>query len=131
MRDVAYVHMGSPPQTNIVRVDGKQAVLMTILKAGSASTLDVINGVKELLPQIRASLPTSLNLTAVGDQSTFVTDAVSGVMREGVIAAALTGLMILLFLGSWRSTLIITVSIPLAILFSVTVLSVLGRRSTS
>ncbi len=127
MRDVAYVHMGSPPQTNIVRVDGKKAVLMTILKAGSASTLDVINGVKELLPQIRASLPKSLNLTAVGDQSTFVTDAVSGVMREGVIAATLTGLMILLFLGSWRSTVIIMVSIPLAILFSVAVLSVLGQ----
>ncbi len=127
IRDVAFVHDGSPPQINIVRVDGSKAVLMTIQKAGSASTLDVINGVKALLPQIRAGLPKSLELTAVGDQSAFVNDAVTGVMREGVIAATLTGLMILVFLGSWRSTLIIMISIPLAILFSVTVLSVLGE----
>ena len=127
MRDVASIHDGSPPQTNVVRVDGSHAVLMTILKAGSASTLDVINGVKRLLPKIRASLPPSLELTTVGDQSEFVNDAVSGVLREGAIAAALTGLMILIFLGSWRSTLIITVSIPLAILFSVAVLSILGE----
>jgi CzcA family heavy metal efflux pump len=127
IHDVAYVHDGSPPQTNIVRVDGSHAVLMTIQKAGSASTLDVINGVKALLPKIRASLPASLKLEAVGDQSEFVNDAVSGVLREGVIAAALTGLMILCFLGSWRSTLIITVSIPLAILFSVAVLAALGE----
>ena len=100
---------------------------MTIQKAGSASTLDVINGVKALLPKIRASLPKSLELEAVGDQSQFVNDAVSGVLREGIIAAALTGLMILIFLGSWRSTLIITISIPLAILFSVAVLSALGE----
>jgi multidrug efflux pump subunit AcrB len=100
---------------------------MTIQKSGSASTLDVINGVKALLPKIRESLPKSLELHAVGDQSVFVNDAVSGVIREGVIAAALTGLMILLFLGSWRSTLIITISIPLAILASVTALSVLGE----
>ena len=127
IRDVAFVHDGSPPQINIVRVDGKKAVLMTILKAGSASTLDVINGVKALLPTIKAGLPKSLELTAVGDQSDFVNDAVSGVLREGVIAAALTGLMILVFLGSWRSTLIITISIPLAILFSVAVLAALGQ----
>jgi CzcA family heavy metal efflux pump len=127
VRDVAFVHDGSPPQTNIVRVDGNHAVLMTIQKAGSASTLDVINGVKALLPKIQESLPKSLDLHAVGDQSVFVDDAVSGVIREGVIAAALTGLMILLFLGSWRSTLIITISIPLAILASVTTLSVLGE----
>ncbi len=127
IRDVAFVHDGSPPQTNIVRVDGAKAVLMTIQKAGSASTLDVINGVKALLPKIRAGLPPSLDLTAVGDQSEFVNDAVSGVMREGVIAASLTGLMILVFLGSWRSTLIIMISIPLAILFSVTLLSILGE----
>jgi CzcA family heavy metal efflux pump len=127
IRDVANVHDGSPPQTNIVRVDGSHAVLMTIQKAGSASTLDVINGVKALLPKIRASLPKSLDLEAVGDQSEFVNDAVSGVLREGIIAAALTGLMILIFLGSWRSTLIITISIPLAILFSVAVLSALGE----
>ena len=127
IRDVAFVHDGSPPQINMVRVDGSKAVLMTILKAGSASTLDVINGVKALLPHIRAGLPKSIELTAVGDQSSFVNDAVSGVMREGVIAATLTGLMILIFLGSWRSTLIIMISIPLAILFSVTMLSILGE----
>ncbi len=127
MRDVAYVHDGSPPQTNIVRVDGKRAVLMTILKAGAASTLDIIGGIKALLPRLRAELPPSLRLEAVGDQSIFVKAAVSGVVREGGIAALLTGLMILLFLGSWRSTLIITISIPLAILFSLTMLSALGE----
>ena len=127
IHDVAFVHDGSPPQTNIVRVDGSKAVLMTILKSGSSSTLDVINGIKALLPHIRAGLPSSLDLTAVGDQSSFVNDAVSGVMREGVIAASLTGLMILIFLGSWRSTLIIMISIPLAILFSITLLSLLGE----
>ena len=112
---------------NVVHVDGTHAVLMTILKAGSASTLDIIAGVKKLLPQIEQSLPPSLHLKAVGDQSVFVKAAVSGVIREGIIAAALTGLMILVFLGSWRSTLIITISIPLAILFSVVMLSVLGE----
>jgi CzcA family heavy metal efflux pump len=127
IRDVAHVHDGSPPQINVVRVDGKHAVLMTILKSGSASTLDVISGVKALLPKIQESLPKSLNLVAVGDQSKFVSDAVSGVIREGIIAAALTGLMILIFLGSWRSTVIITISIPLAILASITALSVLGE----
>jgi multidrug efflux pump subunit AcrB len=127
IRDVAFVHDGAPPQINVVRVDSSHAVLMTILKSGSASTLDVINGIKALLPKIRESLPRSLTLHVVGDQSVFVNDAVSGVIREGAIAAALTGLMILLFLGSWRSTLIITVSIPLAILASITMLSVLGQ----
>jgi multidrug efflux pump subunit AcrB len=127
VHDVAFVHDGAPPQTNVVRVDGNHAVLMTIQKSGSASTLDVINGVKALLPKIRESLPKSLELHAVGDQSVFVNDAVSGVIREGVIAAALTGLMILLFLGSWRSTLIITISIPLAILASIATLSLLGE----
>jgi multidrug efflux pump subunit AcrB len=127
MRDVAHVRNGSPPQTNIVHVDGSHAVLMTILKAGAASTLDIISHTKALLPQIRASLPSSLHLTAVGDQSVFVITAVLGVVREALIAAALTGLMILVFLGSWRSTLIITISIPLAVLFSLTMLSVLGQ----
>ena len=119
IHDVAYVHEGTPPQTNMVRVDGSNAVLMTILKTGSASTLDVIAGVKALLPKLRETLPSSLHLDAVGDQSTFVKAAVSSVIFEGVVAAALTGLMILIFLGSWRSTLIITISIPLAILTSV------------
>ena len=127
MRDVAHVRDGSPPQTNIVHVNGTHAVLMTVLKSGAASTLDIIARVKSLLPQIKQSLPPSLQLTAVGDQSVFVTSAVVGVIREGLIAAALTGLLILVFLGSWRSTLIITISIPLAILFSVTMLSVVGE----
>src|SRR3982075_25103 len=127
MRDVAYVHDGSPPQTNVVHVDGKSAVLLAVVKAGAVSTLSIISGIKQLLPSVGKTLPASLNLAAVGDQSVFVTSAVSSVVREGVIAAALTGLMILLFLGNWRSTLIITISIPLAILASVTMLSVLGE----
>src|SRR5467141_2421412 len=127
MRDVANVHDGSPPQTNVVHVDGKSAVLLAVVKSGATSTLSIISGIKQLLPSVAKTLPTSLNLTAVGDQSVFVTSAVSGVIREGAIAAALTGMMILLFLGSWRSTLIITVSIPLAILASVTTLSLLGE----
>ena len=127
MRDVANVHDGSPPQTNVVHVDGKSAVLLAVVKAGATSTLAIISGIKQLLPSVAQTMPASLKLTAVGDQSVFVTSAVSGVVREGAIAAALTGMMILLFLGSWRSTLIITVSIPLAILASVTALSLLGE----
>jgi multidrug efflux pump subunit AcrB len=127
MRDVAYVHDGSPPQINAVHVNGASAVLLTIMKAGASSTLDIINGVKNLLPSVSQTLPGSLKLTAVGDQSVFVTDAVSSVIREGVIAAALTGMMIMLFLGSWRSTLIITLSIPLSILAALTGLSLLGE----
>jgi multidrug efflux pump subunit AcrB len=127
MRDVAYVHDGSPPQTNVVHVDGKNAVLLAVVKAGATSTLAIISGIKQLLPSVAKTLPAGLNLSAVGDQSVFVISAVSSVIREGVIAAALTGLMILLFLGSWRSTLIITVSIPLAILASVTTLSLLSE----
>lgn len=127
MHDVAYVHDGNPPQTNAVRVNGASAVLLTVMKAGVSSTLDIINNVKALLPSISNTLPSSLKLTPVGDQSVYVTDAVSSVAKEGVIAAVLTGTMILLFLGSWRSTLIITLSIPLAILAALTGLSVLGE----
>jgi len=127
MRDVAYVHAGSPPQTNLVRVNGSRAVLMTILKAGAASTLNVIEGIKSLLPRVEESLPSTLNLHAVGDQSVFVKAAVFGVIREAALAAALVGVMILLFLGSWRSTVIILIEIPLAILFSLTLLSWLGE----
>ena len=127
VRDVAYVHQGSPPQTNLVRVNGSRAVLMTILKAGAASTLSVIDGIKSLLPRVEESLPSSLNLRAVGDQSIFVKAAVVGVMREAALAAALVGVMILVFLGSWRSTVIILIEIPLAILFSLTALSWLGE----
>jgi CzcA family heavy metal efflux pump len=127
VRDVAYVHDGSPPQTNIVRMDGERAVMMTIQKAGSASTLDIIDGVKQLLPRIESTLPPGVHVSLIGDQSVFVKAAVSGVIREGAIAAGLTGLMILLFLGSWRSTVIITVSIPLAVLASIATLSALGE----
>src|SRR6266478_4450151 len=127
MRDVADVHDGSPPQTNVVHVDGKNAVLLAVIKAGAVSTLSIISGIKQLRPSVTKTLPSGLNLTAVGDQSVFVTSAVSSVVREAVIAAALTGLMILLFLGNWRSTLIISISIPLAILASLTALSALGE----
>src|SRR5260370_954193 len=127
VRDVAYAHEGSPPQTNIVRVNGAKAVLMSILNSGSASTLDIIAGVKARLPRIEAGLPSGLDLHTVGDQSPFIRAAVTGVVREGAIAAALTGVMILLFLGSWRSTIIIMIEIPLAILFSLATLSLLGE----
>src|SRR6516225_675617 len=127
VRDVAHVRDGSPPQTNIARRDGHRAVLQSILKTGSTSTLDVIQGVKERLPQIREALPPSMKIEAIGDQSIFVRAAVGGVVREAVIAAALTALMVLLFLGSWRSTFIIAISIPLSILASIICLSALGE----
>jgi multidrug efflux pump subunit AcrB len=127
LHDVAYAHDGAPPQTNMVRVDGVHAVLMTILKAGSASTLNVIQGVKSLLPRVEESLPAGFGLHAVGDQSLFVKGAIFGVLREAVLAAGLVGVMILLFLGSLRSTMIIIVSIPLSILFSVALIAMLGE----
>ncbi len=127
MRDVAQVHNGSPPQTNVVQSDGRKGVLMSVLKIGSASTLDIIAGVKARLPAIQATLPEGVKLRYVADQSGFVRSSVSAVVREGLIAAALTGFMILVFLGSWRSTFIITVSIPLAVLSSLIVLSALGQ----
>jgi multidrug efflux pump subunit AcrB len=127
MRDVAHVRDGYPPQRNEVRVDGRRSVLMSVLKSGSASTLAIITGVKALLPKLQEALPPSLHIALLNDQSLFVKAAVSGVVKEGVIAAALTSLMILLFLGSWRSTLIIATSIPLAVLSSITALSALGQ----
>jgi multidrug efflux pump subunit AcrB len=127
MRDVAHVHDGAPPQTNVVHVAGKSAVLLSVIKSGAASTLGIIKGIKQLLPAVSQTLPAGLDLSAVGDQSVYVTSAVSSVIREGVIAAALTGLMVLLFIGSWRSTLIIATSIPLSVLASVATLSVLGE----
>ncbi|VVC82612.1 efflux RND transporter permease subunit [Sideroxydans sp. CL21] len=127
LRDVAHVRDGYSPQQNIVRVNGQHSVLTTIQKNGSASTLDIIDNVKALLPRVEAGAPPGLVLKVVGDQSVFVKSAVSGVIREGVIAAALTGLMILLFLGSWRSTLIITISIPLAILSAIIALAAFGQ----
>lgn len=127
MHDVAWVHDGWPPQINAVRVNGKHAVLLTIEKVGSASTLDIIAGIKALLPHVRDTLPPGIDVEAVGDQSMFVKDAVIGVVREAVIAGVLTALMILLFLGSWRSTLIIATSIPLCILASIVTFSALGN----
>jgi len=127
VRDVAYVRDGGPPQQNIVRQDGVRGVLLTILKNGNASTLSVVNTVKSLLPGIRAAAPKDMAITPLFDQSVFVAGAIDDVIREGAIAAGLTGLMILLFLGSWRSTLIVLISIPLSILTSLAVLAALGE----
>jgi multidrug efflux pump subunit AcrB len=127
VRDVAHVRDGYSPQTNMVRLEGRRAILMNVLKTGKASTIDIINGINAKLPQIRAVMPPDLKIQALSDQSVFVRAAISGVIREAVIAGALTGLLILLFLGSWRSTLIITISIPLSILASICCLSALGE----
>src|ERR1700694_2145810 len=124
---VAWVRDGFPPQTNIVRVNGQRSVLLTIQKAGNASTLNVISGIKALLPQIKATLPPQLQIAPLADQSIFVRGAISGVVRETLIAACLTAFMILTFLRSWRSTVIIATSIPLAILTSIIVLSATGQ----
>jgi multidrug efflux pump subunit AcrB len=127
IRDVAHVRDGYSPQTNMVRVEGKRAILMSVLKTGKASTIDIINSINQKLPQVRAAMPPELKIQALSDQSIFVRAAISGVIREAAIAGALTGLLILLFLGSWRSTLIITISIPLSILASIACLSALGE----
>jgi CzcA family heavy metal efflux pump len=127
IRDVAFVRDGFPPQTNIVRVNGQRASLLTIQKAGNASTLDIISGIKAMLPRIQAQLPPELEIRPLADQSIFVRASIDGVLKEGFIAAILTGMMILVFLGSWRSTLIIAVSIPLSILTSIIVMSALGE----
>jgi len=125
--DVAHVRDGSPPQHNVVRVNGHRAVLMNVLKAGSASTIDIVDQVGALLPKLKVTLPSSLQIRALADQSIFVKAAISGVVREGLIAAALTSLLILLLLGSWRSTVIIATSIPLAILAAIAGLSITGE----
>ena len=127
LRDVATIADGSTPQTNIVRQDGQRAVLLVLLKSGSASTLSVVKDARELLPRIKTTLPPSLNIHPLADQSVFVRASVSGVIREAVIAAVLTGLMILLFLGSWRATVIIAISIPLSILTSIIILGLIGE----
>jgi multidrug efflux pump subunit AcrB len=127
IRDVAHVRNGFPPQTNIVRVDGQHGAMLTVMKSGSASTLDIIRRVKEALPGIASGLPPELQIRPLADQSVFVRASIQGVIREAVIAACLTALMILIFLGSWRSTVIIAVSIPLSILTSIIVLSALGE----
>src|ERR1700761_1861797 len=127
VRDVATVSSGYAFQTNIVRQDGHRGVLLSVLKAGNASTLSVVKGVRDLLPRVQQIVPPNLKITPLSDQSVFVRAAVSGVIREAVIAAALTALMIVLFLGSWRSTIIIAISIPLSILSSVIILSLMGE----
>src|SRR5471030_892031 len=127
MRDVADVTDGAPPQPNIVHVEGKRSVLLTVFKNGAASTLSIIAGIRQKAAEAKASLPDNLQIDPIGDQSLFVRSAITGVAREGVIAAMLTSAMILLFLGSWRSTVIIATSIPLAILRSISLLSALGE----
>src|SRR5450631_5593 len=127
VRDVASVRDGNPPQTNIVHVDGNRSVLMMVLKAGSTSTLDIIAGIKQKVIDVKDSLPDALKIGFIGDQSLFVRGAITGVAFEGVIAALLTSVMILLFLGSWRSTIIIAVSIPLSVLGAIVMLSAIGE----
>jgi multidrug efflux pump subunit AcrB len=127
MHDVAQVHDGNAVQTNIVHVDGNRSVLLSVFKNGTTSTLDIVSGIKKMLEVIKPSLPDNLETKPIGDQSVFVRASIDGVLREGVIAAALTSLMILLFLGSARSTLIVTTSIPLSILGAIAVLSMLGE----
>ena len=125
--DVAWVRDGFPPQTNIVRVNGQRSSLLTVQKNGNTSTLSIIAGIKALLPQIKETVPAALEIKPLADQSIFVKGAIKGVVTEACIAACLTGLMILIFIGSWRSTIIILVSIPLAILSSVIAFSALGQ----
>ena len=127
VRDVASVRDGNPPQTNIVHVDGNRSVLMMVLKAGSISTLDIIAGIKQKVIDVKDSLPSALKIGFIGDQSVFVRGAITGVAVEGIIAALLTSVMILLFLGSWRSTIIIAVSIPLSVLGAIMMLSAIGE----
>jgi multidrug efflux pump subunit AcrB len=127
LREVAHVRDGFSPQTNVVRQNGQRGVLMSVLKSGSASTLSIVETLKQILPTARASLPADLTITALFDQSVFVKAAVQGVIREALIAAALTAAMILLFLGNWRSTCIIAISIPLSILSSLLALHALGQ----
>ena len=127
VRDVATVRDGNPPQTNIVHVNGNRSVLMMVLKSGYISTLDIIDGIKKKVVAFRDSLPDTLKVGFVGDQGVFVAASIEGVVREGVIAALLTSVMILLFLGSWRSTIIIATSIPLAVFGSIVMLAAIGE----
>src|SRR5215469_3619248 len=127
LRDVASVRDGFTPQTNIVRFDGKRATMLQVQKSGKASTLDIVAGQKQLVERLKSTLPQGLNIQTLTDQSVFVTAAIQGVVKEALIAGCLTALMILVFLGSWRSTLIIAISIPLSILTSIAALSALGE----
>ena len=127
VHDIGHVRDGFPPQTNIVRVDGSRASLLSVIKTGDTSTLEVVSGLRARLEQLKSQLPPALKITPLGDQSVFVRASIDGVVREAIIAACLTAIMILVFLGSWRSTVIIAVSIPLSILSSLLVLSALGE----
>jgi len=127
MHDVAHVHNGNAVQVNVVHVDGNRSVLISVFKNGMTSTLDIVSGIKKMLTLIKPSLPDELDIKPIGDQSVFVRASIQGVIREGIIAAALTSLMILLFLGSWRSTLIVTTSIPLSVLGAIGALSAIGE----
>src|SRR5271170_8020733 len=127
LRDVASVSDGFQVQTNIVRQDGHRGVLVTVLKSGNSSTLDVVKGIRAILPRVASTVPPQLKMTPLSDQSIFVRAAVTGVIREAIIAAGLTAIMILVFLGSWRSTLIIAISIPLSILSSIIILGLIGE----
>src|SRR5580704_3068253 len=127
VRDIATVRDGNPPQTNIVHVNGNRSVLMMVLKAGAISTLDIIAGIKQKVIEVKDQLPDALRIGFIGDQSVFVRSAISGVAYEGIIAALLTSVMILLFLGSWRSTLIIAVSIPLSVMGAIVMLWAIGE----
>jgi multidrug efflux pump subunit AcrB len=127
IRDIGHVRLGAAVQTNIVRRDGRRSALLTVLKSGAASTLDVVSRVRARMPNALASLPSALKVDFLFDQSLFVRSAINGVVREAVIAACLTGLMIMLFLGSWRATLIVVISIPLSILSSIIILGFLGE----
>ena len=127
IRDVGQVHDGWAVQQNIVRKDGRRSVLLSVIKNGNASTVAVVKGVRKVLEIARAAAPPGLSINELFDQSKLVTASIAGVIREGAIAAGLTGLMILLFLGSWRSTLIVLISIPLSILTSIVVLYFLGE----
>src|SRR3546814_4687275 len=127
MRDVGFVHDGDATQTNIVHVNDSRAVLLTVFKISATSTLAIVDGVKQRVEQRKELVPDGLKIDLIGDQSVFVRGAVNGVLHEGILAASLTSLMILLFRGSWRSTVIIAVSIPLSVLGAVTILSLLGE----
>src|SRR5580698_9664212 len=127
LRDVAYVHRGGPPQQNVVLVEGHQSILLQVLKSGDASTLDVVSGIRAKLPQLLQTLPQGVTITPLNDASSFVRASIEDVVQEMVTAACLAGLTVLLFVGSWRSTLIVATSIPLAILSSILMLSWLGQ----
>src|ERR1700675_1578010 len=127
MRDVAHIRDGFSPQTNIVRQDGNRGALMSIYRIGNASTLQIVTGINNIVVQAAQSLPPELKITALFDQSLFVRASIQGVLREGLIAAALTAVMILIFLGDWRPTIVISISIPLSIFVSIIVLSAIGQ----